>query len=71
MSKLYVVVQSQAYFVDTHWGHGTPREGMRVMADIHHRYNIPVTWFVTARSAADMAEWLTFWHEKYGDEVAQ
>jgi len=71
MSKLYVVVQSQAYFVDTEWGHGTPREGMRVMADIHHRYKIPMTWFVTPRSAEDMAEWLTFWHEKYGDEVGQ
>ena len=71
MSKLYVVVQSQAYFVNTTWGHGTPREGMRVMADIHHRYGIPMTWFVTPRSAKDMAEWLTLWHEKYDDAVAQ
>ncbi len=71
MSKLYVVVQSQAYFVDTAWGYGTPREGMRAMADLHHRYQIPVTWFVTPRSAADMAQWLTLWHQKYGDAVAQ
>ncbi len=60
---------SCAYFVERSWGHGTPRAGMELLAEVAHAHRIPVTWLVNPRSAAEMAERLTCWHDQSGDEV--
>ncbi len=44
------------------------RDGMRVLSSIAHKYNIPVTWVITADSAQYFAKDLTEWHREFGDE---
>lgn len=62
---------SQAYFVDTDWGFGAPIEGVKKMGALGHKHHIPVTYFVTGRSAEEMADTLTQYHEEFGDEVQE
>ncbi|MHA1731549.1 MAG: hypothetical protein ACTSU5_06380 [Promethearchaeota archaeon] len=68
---LHFCLLSQAYYVDTNWGHGSPTRGVKKMGDIAHAHGIPVTFLVTGRSAEDMADLLTGFHEEFGDEVQQ
>jgi len=42
---------------------------MRRLAEIAHRYGIPITWGVGATSARSFAADLTEWHTSHGDEV--
>lgn len=70
MAKLNVVIQSTAGYVNELWGKGTPVAGMNCMADLAHRYGLPVTWSVNAHSAKEMADQLTEWHNQYGDDVS-
>ena len=42
---------------------------MRRLAEIAHRYDIPITWGVGATSARSFAADLTEWHTSHGDEV--
>ncbi len=65
---LYTFVSS-AYFVERSWGYGTPRQGMELLGELAHGRRIPVTWLVSPRSAREMAEPLTGWHQEFGDEV--
>ncbi len=44
------------------------REGMRLLAEIAHKYNIPITWAITAELAQYFANDLTEWHHNYSDE---
>jgi hypothetical protein len=69
MSKLNVVIQSTAGYVNELWGQGTPVAGMKQTAELAHRYGLPVTWSVNALSAKEMARELTAWHAAFGDDV--
>ena len=44
------------------------RDGMRLLAKMAHKYNIPVTWAIVADTAQFLAKDLTEWHNEYGDE---
>ena len=44
------------------------REGMRLLANIAHKYNIPISWAINAGTAQFLAKDLTAWHHEYGDE---
>lgn len=44
------------------------REGTRLLADIAHKYNIPVTWAITSDTVQYLAKELTEWHSEFGDE---
>ncbi|MDE0300140.1 MAG: hypothetical protein OXN17_16010 [Candidatus Poribacteria bacterium] len=41
---------------------------MRLLAEVAHRYGIPITWAIDGNSARFFADALTEWHESYGDE---
>ncbi len=77
MGKLVYSLLSSAYFVDEHWGYGSPHEGIQVMARIAHKerarggkkITIPVTWLVSPKSALIERELFTEYHEKHGDVV--
>jgi len=68
---LHFCLLSQAYFVDTDWGYGTPTEGVKTMGRLGHPHHIPLTYMVTGQSAEDMSDLLTEYHENFGDEVQQ
>jgi len=70
-ATLHFSLLSQAYFVDAHWGYGCPVRGVEKMGQIAHKHGIPLTYFVTARSACQMADILAEYHEEFGDEVQQ
>ena len=42
---------------------------MRRLAEVAHKYGIPITWGVGATAARSFAADLTEWHTAYGDEV--
>ena len=42
---------------------------MRLLADVAHKHDIPITWGVEAASARAFATDLTEWHASHGDEV--
>ena len=44
------------------------RDGMRLLAKMAHKYNIPITWAIVANSAQFLAKDLTEWHNEFGDE---
>lgn len=44
------------------------REGMRLLAKMAHKYNIPITWAIVADSTQFLAKDLTEWHNEFGDE---
>ena len=44
------------------------RGGMRLLAEVAHRYGIPITWAIDGSSARIFADDLTEWHESHGDE---
>ena len=46
------------------------RQGMRRLAEVAHKHEIPVTWGVGATSARSFAADLTEWHTSHGDEIA-
>lgn len=68
---LHFCLISQAYFVDTDWGYGTPTKGVEKMGKLAHDHGIPITYLVTEKSASDLKDTFTLYHEKYGDEVQQ
>ena len=41
---------------------------MRLLAEIAHKYGIPITWAIDGNSARIFADNLTEWHESHGDE---
>ena len=42
-------------------------QGVRLLAEIAHKHQIPVTWATDTKSAQSVAKWLTTWHTKNGD----
>ncbi len=44
------------------------QDGMRLLAKMAHKYNIPITWVIVADSAQFLAKDLTEWHNEFGDE---
>lgn len=44
------------------------REGMRLIANAAHKYNIPITWAITAELAQSYTNDLTEWHNEFSDE---
>lgn len=44
------------------------RDAMRLLANIAHKYHIPVSWAITADSAQFLAKDLTDWHTEFRDE---
>lgn len=46
------------------------RQGMRRLAEVAHKHDIPITWGVGATSARSFAADLTEWHTAHGDEIA-
>lgn len=70
MSKIHFTVFSQAYYVDAKWGYGCPSGGIKNFGDLCHKYNIPVTWLVSPKSARCEMDVFTEFHEKFGDEIA-
>ena len=45
------------------------RQGMRLLAEVAHKYEIPMTWAIDAMAARAFANDLTGWHESHADEV--
>lgn len=45
-------------------------DGMRLLANTLHPLGVPITWFVSAGSAAIAATTLSEWHKSHGDAVA-
>jgi hypothetical protein len=45
-------------------------DGMKIMADLAHKYGHPVTWYLKPDLAEYAKKDLQEWHHKYGDEVA-
>jgi hypothetical protein len=43
--------------------------GMKIMADLAHKYGHPVTWYLKPDLAEYAKQDLKYWHQKYGDEV--
>ncbi len=69
MAKLTFIVQSTAAFVNELWGYGAPREGVRVMAELAHRYGLPVSWITNGLGAEQMRDLFDVYHKRYGDTV--
>jgi hypothetical protein len=44
------------------------RSGMGLLAEVAHKYGIPITWAIDGNSARIFADNLTEWHESHGDE---
>ncbi len=44
------------------------RDGMRLLAKMAHKYNIPITWAIVADTAQFLSKDLTEWHNEFGDE---
>lgn len=44
--------------------------GMRLLAETLHPFGVPITWIVSAESAAIAAKEINRWHETHGDDVA-
>ncbi len=44
------------------------QEGMQLLAEMAHKYDIPVTWAIAADAARLVANALSTWHTEYGDE---
>ena len=44
------------------------RDGVRLLASIVHKHNIPITWAITADSAQFLAKDISVWHNEFGDE---
>jgi hypothetical protein len=44
--------------------------GMKIMAELAHKYGLPVTWYVKPAVAEISRANLHKWHDQYGDEVA-
>ena len=42
-------------------------EGMRLLAEIAHKHDIPITWAIDSKSAPVVAKLLTTWHTENGD----
>ena len=42
-------------------------EGMRLLAEVAHKHDIPITWAVDTKSAPVVAKLLTTWHAENGD----
>lgn len=42
-------------------------EGMRLLAEIAHKYGIPITWAIDTKSLSAIAKPLTTWHTEAGD----
>ena len=70
MEKVHFTVFSQAYYVDSEWGFGCPSGGIRNFGNLCHKYNIPVTWLVSPKSARCEQEMFTKFHKEHGDEIA-
>lgn len=45
------------------------RDGTRLLANLAHKHNIPVTWAITSDTAQFLAKDLTEWHTEFGDEL--
>ncbi len=68
--KMQFIYESQAFFAGFHRGKGFPLEGMERMANIAHKYKIPVTWLTNAKGAESASEKFTEYHKQYGDDVS-
>lgn len=44
------------------------RDGMQLLAEMAHKYDIPVTWAIAADAARLVANAVSTWHTEYGDE---
>lgn len=44
------------------------RDGVRLLASIAHKYDIPITWAITGDSSQFLVKDLTDWHNDFGDE---
>ena len=69
MAKLTFIVQSTAAFVNELWGYGAPREGVQRMAELAHRYGLPVSWITNGRGAAEMRDLFDAYHKEHGDTI--
>lgn len=67
--RLIYTFVSYASFVNKHWGHGVPVEGVDRIAATAHRNGIPVTWIVNSGSIEVLSGKIRSWHELYGDDV--
>lgn len=47
-----------------------PTKGMQILANLTHKYGIPVTWLTDATTAKLMQKEINQWHEEFGDDVA-
>lgn len=67
--KLIYSFSSYAYHADCSWGHGSPDIGVNRIAEVAHKYKIPVTWIVNSGSIKILADRIRNWHQLYGDDV--
>jgi len=43
--------------------------GAKLLAQIAHKHDIPITWAVSSRSVKVISELIAQWHQRYGDEA--
>lgn len=67
--KLIFTFVSLAYTGNAKEGFRKPIVGMNLLAEIAHRYNIPVTWLIDLGTGSAMKNKLDEWHHKYGDDI--
>ncbi|MGO4370012.1 hypothetical protein AB4Z21_04290 [Paenibacillus sp. MCAF20] len=65
---IYTFVSYASHY-DTPWGKGTAVDGIELTAELAHKHGIPVTWIVNGSSVPVLAERITDWHERFGDDV--
>lgn len=67
--QLLYTFLSLAMTRDTPRGKMVPVDGMKLVAALAHKYNIPVTWVVDSNSAQETHRLLSQWHRECGDDV--
>lgn len=67
--QLLYTFLSLAVTRDTPRGKTVPVDGMKLVAALAHKYNIPVTWIVDSNSAQQASGFLSQWHRECGDDV--
>ncbi len=46
-----------------------PLKGMEILADLAHKYGIPVTWLTDVTTGRLMKDKINQWHEEFGDDI--
>lgn len=67
--KLIFTFVSSTHEKDRGTGLRVPEDGIHKLADLAHKYDIPVTWLIDVETGTTMQEELNEWHDTYGDDL--